>query len=62
VQRTALDGLVDQRHELAMLDRDLLVVARVHSGLEPPEIRLDLRRVVAVLEALTLGAIVALDL
>ena len=62
VQRAALDGLVDQRHELAVLGRDLLVVTRGHGGLEAPEVRLDLRRVVAVLEALALGAIVALDL
>ena len=62
VQRAALDGLVDQRHELAMLGGDLLVVACGHGGLEAPEIRLDLRRVVAVLEALALRAVVPLDL
>src|SRR3954452_3328425 len=62
VQRAALDGLVDQRHELAVLRGDLIVIARGHGGLEAPEIRLDLRRVVAVLEALALRAIVPLDL
>ena len=39
-----------------------VVVACGHGGLEAPEVRLDLRRVVAVLEALALRAIVALDL
>src|SRR5690349_2195018 len=62
VQRTALDGLVDQRHELAVLGGDLLVIAGGHGGLEAPEVRLDLRRVVAVLEALALRAVVPLDL
>src|SRR3954470_10914466 len=62
VQRSALDGLVDQRHELAVLGRDLVVIGCGHGGLEAPEIRLDLRRVVAVLEALALRAIVPLDL
>ena len=41
VQRAALDGLVDQRHELAMLGGDRLLVAAFDGGLEPPEIRLD---------------------
>src|SRR3954467_12624247 len=62
VQRAPLDGLVDQRHELAVLGGDLIVVACGHGGLETPEVRLDLRRVVAVLEALALGALIALDL
>src|SRR3954451_9234453 len=62
VQRAALDGLVDQRDELAVLGGDLLLVAGRHGGLETPEVRLDLRRVVAVLEALALRALVALDL
>src|SRR5690242_12854729 len=62
VQRAALDGLVDQRHELAVLGGDLLVITRGHGGLEAPEVRLDLRRVVAVLEALALRAVVPPDL
>src|SRR3954453_22482653 len=62
VQRAALDGLVDQGHELAVLGRDLPVVAGGHGGLEAPEIRLDLRRVMAVLEAPALRAVVPLDL
>src|SRR3954449_4976375 len=62
VQRAALDGLVDQRDELAVLVRDLLLVTGGHGSLEPPEVRLDLRRVMAVLEALALRAMVALDL
>ena len=46
----------------AMLGGDLLLVAAVHGGLEAAEVRLDRRRVVAVLEPLTLGTVVALDL
>ena len=41
---------------------DLVVVTGGHGGLETPEVRLDLRRVVAVLVALALGAVVPLDL
>src|SRR4051795_5851832 len=62
VQRAALDGLVDQRDERAVLRADLRLVARGDGGLQPAEVRLDLRRVVAVLEPLTLRPLVALDL
>jgi hypothetical protein len=62
VQGAALDGLVDQRHEAAVLSDDLLFVAGGHGDFEAPEVRLDLRRVLPVLEALALRALIALDL
>src|SRR3954449_2208009 len=62
VQRAALDGLVDQRDEPAVLRTGSIAVTRVHGGLEAPEVRLDCRRVLAILDALPLRAVVALDL
>src|SRR3954449_486233 len=62
VQRAALDGLVDQRDELAVLVGALRFVAGGDGRLEAAEGRLDLRRVVAVLEPLPLRALIALDL
>src|SRR3954454_7364981 len=56
VQRAALDGLVDRAHELAVLGVGGLGVSALDRGLQAAEIRLDRRRVAAVLETLALGA------
>ncbi len=56
VQRAALDGLVDQPDQLAVLGLGGIVVATLDSSLEAAEVRLDRRRVAPVLEPLTLGA------
>ena len=56
VQRAALDGLVDRRHERQVLGVGELVVLGGDGGFEAAEVRADRRRVVAVLEALALGA------
>jgi hypothetical protein len=45
-----------------VLGLDDIGIACGHGGFEAPEVRLDLRRVVAVLEALALRATVPLDL
>ena len=52
VQRAALDGLVDQLDQVAVGVVGGLVVAGGDGGLETAEVRLDLRRVLAVLLAL----------
>jgi putative peptidoglycan lipid II flippase len=62
MQRAALDRLVDGRDELPEVGVGPLLVALGDGGLEPAEVRLDRRRVAAVLEPLTLGPRVALDL
>src|SRR5712671_253224 len=54
VQRAALHGLVDRPHERAVLGLGGRVVATGDRGLEAAEVRLDRRRVAAVLEALAL--------
>ena len=56
MQRAALDGLVDQADELTVLGVGGGVVAGGDSGLEAAEVRPDRGGVVAVLEALALGA------
>src|SRR4051794_21361463 len=55
VQRAALDGLVDRPHELTVLGVGDLGVPALDRGLQAAEVRLDRRRVAAVLEALALG-------
>src|SRR5215216_7869479 len=52
VQRAALDGLVDQLHQLAVLVVGPLGLAAGDGGLQAAEVRLDRRRVAPVLAAL----------
>ena len=56
VQGAALDRLVDQGDQLAVLGVGRVVVALADRGLQAAEVRLDRRRVAAVLDALALGA------
>jgi hypothetical protein len=56
MQRAALDRLVDQLHDAAVLGVGKLGVAGGGRGLEAAEIGLDRRRVAPVLAALALGA------
>jgi hypothetical protein len=62
VQRAALDGLVDQLDQVAVIRVGLLVVAGLDGGAQAAEVRLDRRRVVPVLLALAERPGVALDL
>ena len=55
VQRSALDGLVDRLDEHAVLGLGDIVGAVGNRPLQPAKVRLDRRRVAAVLEPLTLG-------
>jgi hypothetical protein len=54
MHRAALDGLVDEAHELAVLRIGDGVVTRSDGGLEATEVRTHGGGVVAVLEALAL--------
>src|SRR4051794_21829858 len=56
VQRAGLDRLVDQRDELAVIGVGLLVLPGFDRAGQATEVRLDRRRVAAVLEALAVGA------
>ena len=62
VQRAALDGLVDQLHQLAVLGVGAVVLAGLDGGRQAAEVRLDRRRVLPVLLALAERPGVALDL
>jgi hypothetical protein len=62
MERAALDGLVDQLHQLAVLGLGAVVLAGLDGGGQAAEVRLDLRRVLPVLLALAERAGVALDL
>src|SRR4051812_17709943 len=54
VKRADLHGLVDRRHQLAVLGSRLGLVALGDRGLEPAEVGLDCRGETAVLEPFTL--------
>src|SRR5207248_11058217 len=56
VDRAPLDRLVDRLHQRAVLDVDRGAVATGDRVLETAEVGLDLGRVAAVLQPLTLGA------
>ena len=62
VQGAALDRLVDQLHEAAVLGVGGLVVTLGDGGLQPAEVGLDRGRVLAVLGALSQRALIPLDL
>ena len=56
VQGATLHSLVDHAHELFVLRIGCGCVAARHRRLQPPEVRLDRRRVAPVLQALALAA------
>src|SRR5205085_12409166 len=61
-QGAALDRLVDRADELAVVSVGTGIVAGGHPVLQPAQVGLDARRVLAVLQALALGALDSLDL